>query len=120
LGLTSGLVTGLRLADRPMLVPGTVIAEVGYLLDREAGPRAESLLLRSLAAGDFDSVDLTTDDLARIADLVEHYSDLPLGTTDAAVISLAERLNITDDATLDRRHFAVVRPVRTAALTLLP
>ena len=38
----------------------TVIAEVGYLLAREAGARVESLFLQSLAKGDFTPVDLTS------------------------------------------------------------
>jgi len=45
---------------------------------------------------------------------------LPLGTTDASVTAIAERLGLTDVATLDRRHFTVVRPSHVAALTLLP
>jgi predicted nucleic acid-binding protein len=32
------LFTGLHLAGRAMLVPATVVAEVGYLLERKAGP----------------------------------------------------------------------------------
>lgn len=55
-----------------------------------------------------------------MAELVYDYADLPLGTTDAAVIALAERLGVTEVATLDRRHFTVVRPRHTAALVLLP
>ena len=39
------LFTGLHLAGRPILVPGTVVAEVGYLLARNAGPRVEALFL---------------------------------------------------------------------------
>jgi hypothetical protein len=36
------------------------------------------------------------------------------------VIALSERLRITEVATLDRRHFSVVRPAHVRALTLLP
>ena len=43
-----------------------------------------------------------------------------LGTTDATVIAVAERLHITEIATLDRRHFHAVRPRHTNAFTLLP
>jgi uncharacterized protein len=107
-------------AGEELLVPATVAAEVGYLLDREAGPRVESLFLRSLADGDFSAVDLTAEDYARMAELVLTYGDLPLGTTDASVIAIAERLKLTDVATLDRRHFTVVRPAHVNALTLLP
>lgn len=59
-------------------------------------------------------------DLSRMADLVDQYADLPLGTTDAAVVSLAERLHCAEVATLDRRHFTVVRARHVKALTLLP
>ncbi|HET9894096.1 MAG TPA: PIN domain-containing protein [Streptosporangiaceae bacterium] len=80
----------------------------------------ESLFLRSLTDGAFTPVDLIPRDFARMADLVVTYGDLPLGTTDASVVAVAERLKITDVATLDRRHFAVVRPNHVDALTLLP
>lgn len=45
-------------------------------------------------------------------------SDLPLGTVDASVITCAERLGVDEVATVDRRHFAVVKANR--ALSLLP
>lgn len=114
------LFTDLHEAGTQLLVPATVVAEVGYLLAREAGPRLESLFLRSLADGDFSAIDLTPADYARMADLVTTYGSLPLGTTDASVIALAERFRLTEVATLDRRHFTVVRPVHADALTLLP
>jgi len=114
------LFTALHAARRELLVPGTVVAEAGYLLAREAGARVESLFLRSLADGDFTPVDLSSADYVRMADLVTAYESLPLGTTDASVIAIAERLGLTDVATLDRRHFTVVRPSHVAALTLLP
>jgi predicted nucleic acid-binding protein len=114
------LFTSLHEAGRDLLIPAPVVAEVGYLLDREAGPRVESMFLRSLADGDFAVVDLTAADFARMADLVITYGDLPLGTTDAAVVAVAERLMVADVATLDRRHFTVVRPNHLDTLTLLP
>jgi len=114
------LFTGMHLAGRQMLLPAPIVAEVGYLLGTRAGARAEAVFLRSLAAHDFVPVELEQSDYDRMADLVESYADLPLGTSDAAVIALAERLGITEIATLDRRHFTVVRPRHGASLTLLP
>jgi len=114
------LFAGLRMANRDMLLPAPIIAEVGYLLAAKAGARIEAVFLRSVAAGDFISVDLTVADYERMAELVEQYADLPLGTSDASVIALAERLNVTEVATLDLRHFTVVRPRHVQALTLLP
>jgi predicted nucleic acid-binding protein len=113
------LFTALHAARRELLVPATVVAEVGYLSAGEAGARVESLFLRSLADGDFTPVDLSNADYARMADLVTAYESLPLGTTDASVVAIAERLGLTDVATLDRHHFTVVRPKHADASTNL-
>ena len=65
-------------------------------------------------------MNLTTADFSRMAQLVDTYGDLPLGTTDASVIAVAERFKLTDVATLDRRHFTVVRPIHVNSLALWP
>jgi uncharacterized protein len=90
------------------------------VLAREAGARVEALFLRSLGEGDFAPVDLTSSDYLRMSELVEEYGNLPLGTTDAAVVAVAERLRISEIATLDRRDFSTVRPQHISAFTLLP
>ena len=59
-------------------------------------------------------------DWPRIIELVWTYRDLPLGTVDASVIALAERPKIRQIATLDHRHFSVVRPAHVEAFELLP
>jgi len=48
------------------------------------------------------------------------YRDLPLGTVDASVVGAGERLELSQLATLDRRHFTVVRPAHIDAFELLP
>lgn len=114
------LFSGMRLAGRDLVLPAPVIAEVGYLLGREASADVESSFLRSLADRSFKPVELTSADYARMADLVDQYADFPLGTTDAAVVALAERLDVDEIATIDHRHFTVVRPRHVKAFTLLP
>jgi uncharacterized protein len=114
------LFSGLHPANRPLLVPAAVVAETGYLLNREAGPDVEALFLTALADGDFSPVDLTAADYRRASALVTTYADLPLGTTDATVVAPAERLGVGEVATLDRRHFSVVRPRHLPAPQLLP
>ena len=52
--------------------------------------------------------------------IVVDTGPLPLGTSDASVVAVAERLGIAEVATLDRRHFSVVRPKHVPAFTLLP
>ena len=112
--------TGLRLSGRRLLVPMTVIAEVGYILEQRVGPELEAAFLQAVGEGDFEAVPLEQADFIRMAELVRQYDDLPLGTTDASVIALAERLGVQEVATIDRRHFTVVRPRHTGALSLLP
>ncbi len=90
------------------------------MLSEWAGPTAEVDFLRSFADGGLQLVDLTLDDLARMASLAEQYADLGLGGTDASVVAIAERLGIEQVATFDRRHFSVVRPVHVETFTLLP
>lgn len=112
--------SALTSAARPRLVPGPVIAETCYLLARDARPGIEADFLRSFTTGFFEPADLTPEDLARAADLVDEYADLRLGGTDACVVAIAERLGINQLATLDRRHFSVVRPRHVEAFVLLP
>ena len=97
-----------------------VIAEAAYLIARQLGPAAEAAFFRSVAQGDLTIENLTSTDLDRVADLVDTYIDLPLGGTDASVITIAERLGQSRVATLDRRHFTVVRPAHCPALELIP
>jgi len=112
--------TGLRLAGRRLLVPQTVVAEVGYMLAAWVSTEVEAKFLDAVAAEDFEVVNLTSADFERMAELVRGYDDLPLGTTDASVIAVAERLGVREIATLDRRHFTAVRPRHIDAFTLLP
>lgn len=104
----------------PLLVPALVITEVVYLLATRLGAEPEVRFLGDLASGVLTVEPVVTSDWLRIAELVARYRDLPLGTVDASVVTTAERLGITEIATLDRRHFTVVRPRHVTAFTLLP
>ncbi len=104
----------------PLIVPQLVITEVAYLLATRLGAEAEVRFLGDLASASFSSAPVEPGDWLRIAQLVWRYRDLPLGTADASVVALAERRGITTVATLDRRHFAVVRPSHIGAFYILP
>lgn len=90
------------------------------MLGKIGGAKVEAAYLRSLKSGVFHLDDHMDDDLDRIASLIERYSDLPLGSADASVVAVAERLRITEVLTLDVRDFSVVRPAHIAAFTLVP
>ncbi len=107
-------------AERPILVPALVATEVCYLLSDRIGAHAELAFARSVAEGELIVEPVLDADWDRIADLTERYLHLPLGVVDASVVALAERHRAPAIATLDRRHFSVVRPRHVPGFTLLP
>ena len=104
----------------PLVTTAMVIAEAAYLIDRQLGPAAEAALFASIVDGGLHVENLERPDWARIHELVETYADLRLGGTDASLVAIAERLGATRVATLNHRHFTVVRPRHLDAFELLP
>ena len=104
----------------PLVVPTLVITEVAYLVGTRLGPAAEVRFMGDLASGALTVEPVAASDWLRIAELVHTYRDLPLGTVDASVIAAAERLGATVVATIDRRHFSVVRPAHCERFEILP
>lgn len=103
-----------------LIVPTLVITEVAYLISTRLGTEAEVRFLGDLASGAFAVEPVHPSDWLRIAQLTSVYSNLPLGTVDASVVATAERLNITTVATVDLRHFGVVRPKHCTHFDIRP
>jgi uncharacterized protein len=108
----------LQRSDLDLVIAAFAVTEVVQLLGSRYGPQAEARFLRGLAG--FAIEPPAPEDFVRIADLVERYADFPLGSVDASVVTLAERLDTPLVLTLDRRHFAAVRPDHCDSLELLP
>lgn len=100
-------------------MPTLVIPEVAYFVGRRSTD-GELSFLADLSEGALEPVPVDPMDWPRIVELTWRYRDLPLGTVDASVVALAERLRITQIATLDRKHFSVVQPLHVEAFELLP
>lgn len=107
-------------ATGALVVPAMVIAEATFMIERAGGPAAEARFLRSLRSPTYVIEAPSSEDLLRASELVEEYADLPLGGTDASIVALAERLGQATLATLDRRHFSVVRPRHVESFELRP
>ena len=110
----------LRTHPGPLVVPTLVVTEVAYLVGTRLGSGAEVRFIGDVASGDLHVEPVAPSDWLRIAELVHTYRDLPLGTVDASVVVASERLGVTTIATIDRRHFTVVRPSHCDQLTILP
>jgi hypothetical protein len=104
----------------PLLVPALVVTEVAYLVGTRLGSKPEVRLLQDFAEGNLVFEPVEPADWLRIAELVHAYRNLPLGTVDASVVSAAERLQVEEVASLDRRHLGVARPRHVERLRLLP
>lgn len=107
-------------ANEDLLVPTTVLVEVDYWLRKLGGADVWADFVADVVAGAYRLAHLTEDDLGRAAELERTYHELDLGLVDASVIALCERLHETKVATLDHRHFSVVRPRHCDRLELLP
>ena len=102
------------------LVPSPVLVEVDYWLVKLGGANVWSAFVADITRGAYLIAHPTDADLARAAELEQAYEDLDLGLVDACTVALCERFGETKVATLDRRHFSVVRPRHCSHLTLLP
>jgi predicted nucleic acid-binding protein len=101
-----------------LVIPAMCVAEVSYLLGSRMGPAIEARFLRGLELFHVEAP--KADDWIRMAELVELYSDFPLGGTDASVAVLAERFETDLVVTLDRRHFSAIVPRHCRRFRLLP
>ena len=104
----------------PLVTTELVIAETGWLIDRQLGAAAEAALYESAAAGEIRVEPLSAADWTRIAALTVQYADQHLGGVDSSLVAVAERLGATSIGTLDRRHFSVVRPQHITGFELHP
>jgi predicted nucleic acid-binding protein len=111
-------IAALRRRDLDLVVPALVIAEVSYLVAKRLGPEIEAAFLRGLTALEVEPP--APRDWPAIADMVARYADLRLGTVDASVAVLADRLDTDLIVTLDTRHFGVIRTAGGRAFRLLP
>lgn len=107
-------------ATEPILIPGPVLVEIDYLIHRSLSPGTLVALLGDIDSGAYEVVQPTLADHRRIADLCDRYADADIGYVDAAVLAIVERLDEPKLATLDRRHFTMLRPRHVDALQLLP
>lgn len=103
-----------------VVIPAPVLVEVDYWIHARLSPGALVALLADVDAGAYVVEDLTRADYARVRELVDRYADADIGFVDAAVLAIVERLNEPKLATLDRRHFGLLRPRHRDAIELLP
>lgn len=103
-----------------LIVSPYVIAEVDYMMSQRHGVHGELAALRELTSGAWDLVDFGRSDLNQAVAIVDRYSDQNVGVADASLVVLAKRYDTRTIATLDRRHFEVLRPLQGGRFEIVP
>lgn len=106
--------------QRDLVIPTTVLTEVDHWVRKRLGTKAWRVFVEDVARGAYRLEQVTVADVVRAAELETRYEDLRLGLVDASVVAVCERLGEEKVATLDRRHFSIVRPAHCPSLRLLP
>ena len=106
--------------DEKLIIPAPVLVEVDYWIHTRLHPGILTVLLDDIIAGAYEIEELQRGDYKRIRGLCDTYADSDIGFVDAAVLAVVERLNEPKLATLDFRHFRLLRPRHVDALELLP
>lgn len=90
--------------QKQILLPQTVLAEVAYLLHRDAGTAQLVRFLESLSNSRFQPICLIEQDFARIATILKQYQD--------SRIDICGCLSDGDRRTLQSRHYSHARSAR--------
>jgi predicted nucleic acid-binding protein len=106
--------------SEPLVVSPFVVAELDYLVASHLGVSAELDVLRELSGGAWDLAAIDAADLERACSIIDRYSDQGLGVADASNVVLADRYGTRTIATLDHRHFDVLRPLGGGHFTVVP
>lgn len=102
----------------PLASVWPVVTEAMYLL--AFSWRAQDALWDLITSQALALLPLDARDAARLRDLMQKYRGLPMDLADAALVRVAERERLRRVFTLDRRHFAVYRPLRLGRFVILP
>ena len=107
---------------RDLLIPEVVLVEAMFNIRRLAGEATAVAVGRELLTRRQSPlfVSLTHQDFERALTVMETYANIKLDFVDCCLTALAERLNITHIATLDRRDFSIIRPKHVSYFTLVP
>ena len=110
----------LNATHEELIVPAPVVVEFDWLCSEQRALQAPLILLDDILAGAYTVMPLTATDYARVREILAQYADGDVGIVDAAVLAIVERLNEPKLATLDGRHFRMLRPRHVPYLELVP
>ena len=103
-----------------LVVSPYVVAELDYLVATRHGVDNELAVLDELASGAWQLAAFDEQELRRARGVIASYRDQEIGLADASIVVLAERYRTRTIASLDRRHFDVLKPIDGGYFEVLP
>ena len=107
-------------ATEELVVPAPVLTELDHLLGKRGKTDLWMSFAADVGAGAYRLHPTGPDGVAAAADLQARYRDLGIGFVDAAVFLTCVELGEDKVATLDHRHFSVLRTEDGRALRIVP
>ena len=103
-----------------LVVSPYVVAELDYLVATRHGVDDELAVLEELTGGAWDLPAFDQEGLRRCSEVISGYRDQAIGVADASIVVLAERYRTRAIASLDHRHFDVLRSLDGRSFDVLP
>ncbi len=103
-----------------LVIPAPVLVELDYWVRKVADVQVWLTFCEDVSQGAYSLFALNSNLVSAAANLQVRFADQPLGFVDAAVAITCEALGEDKVATLDRRHFGVVRIRGNDPLRIVP
>lgn len=91
------------------MLPQWFLVEAAYLIDHDVGIPIVIKWLKGIPDSRFELIEATSQDIERIAQILEQYADSKVNFVDASAMAIAERLDISTILTIERRDFSIFR-----------
>ena len=104
----------------PFIIAAPCLGEIDYLLRARLGNLALFQFVTDIRSGAFRVECLTTPDIESCHALLQKYSDIDLGLSDASVAVVGERVGVDTILTVDRRDFQLLRTSKGKRFRLVP
>ena len=103
-----------------LVVSPYVVAELDYLVATRHGVDDELAVLDELTGGAWHLAAFDQEGLRRSREVISRYRDQDIGVADASIVVLAARYRTRTIASLDHRHFDVLRSLDGGYFEVLP
>lgn len=107
-------------ADEPLLITSFTLSDLDHVLQRELGSEATLAVVDSVVRGAIRLVATSPADLARASALLGEAAEHRPRLAEAALVAIAERLDVRRIGTFDRRPIAIFRPRHVRSFDLEP